>query len=383
MQIKLQRLFSLTLVCVLAVAMLLTTACGQKPEPDTSNPVQSGDVSTDVSGDATGDDAGDATDDTTTGTDDVSGDSTDEVSGDTTADVSGDAAGSTTGNKTSGNQTTGNKTTVKTDGKTSTTTKNPGAGILNTTTTKKTEKTNATTSTTTSHVTNPEVKDQIMSLFTPAMKGKTATVLSAWDQGTDEKAKMDEVTAATGLKVKWNVAQGDQYGTRLSALINASASPDLAMLGEGNFPSFVIKNYYSDLSVSSVNFDGMTDIFDVDLMNSFKWNGKRYAVMVKNSENSNMCTLFYNKTMFKKLGVTDPGTLWKQGKWNWDTFLECAQKTVDLDNNIVGCDFYNHYLFLASSGVGVVTVGDGTITNNLEHPDLQEAWTFINKLYHE
>ena len=373
MQINLKRLFSLTLVCVLAVAMLLTTACGQKPEPDTSNPVQSGDVSTDVSSDATGDVTDDATDDTTTGTDDVSGDSTDEVSGDTTADVSGDATGTTKPGSTT-KPTSGNKTTKPTSGnKTSNTTKGPG--ILNTTT----STTNRTTTTTTERPMDKNVKDKILGMFTPAMKGKTATILIHF-QAESDTPRLQQMQEETGVKIKFQICDLKDYGTRLSALINASAAPDICYMTGSHWPSLVIKGFMQDLTATKQ--DTNMDIFDQQLMQAYKWNGKQYGIITKNSTEGHFQVTYYNKTIFNRLGVTDPGTLWKQGKWNWNTFLECAKAVNDPNNGVWGCELYASHTFLCTSGMPIVSVNDGEIVNNLDKQPIIDAWNFVNKLHH-
>ena len=372
-------------LAVVLTAMVLIgccVGCGQKPEPDASQPDLSGDVSTDVSTDVSGDaTTGDATGDTT---DDIADATTDtDVSGNATGDPSDTTVGtgSQTGNVTTGK--TDGKTTVKTDGKTTgkTDSKTTGktTGILvdkDKTTTSKTDKT-----TTTQHVMDKDVKDKILAIFDSSMKGKTVTVLSGWDQGTDEKAKMDELQSLTGIKVKWQVATGSDYATRLSALINASASPDLAMLNSSGFPTMVIKNFFQDLSVTGI--DTTDSLYDQQLMDTFTWHGKQYALVLKNSEYCGLYFAFYNKSMFARLGVTDPGTLWRQGNWNWDTFLECAQKTVDLNAGRLGVDLYSAENFLLTSGLSIVTVSDNNIVNNLEDPRILEAWTFVNKLHHE
>ena len=375
---RFDRVCSLALVMLLVVAMLLTSACGKKPEPDTSKPTLPGDVSTDVGGDTRGD-----TDDTTTGSD-VSGDTTgSDVSGDTTtgSDVSGDATG-TTG---SGNKTTKPSGTTKPGSSTkpgdkttrpSNTTKPGGGGILNTTSKTTTSKT--TTSTTKKEV-DQSVKSKILSMFTPAMKGKTATILIHFDHPNDT-GQLLQMQEETGVKVKFQICDLEDYGTRLSALINASASPDVCYMAGSHYPSLVIKGFIQDLSAT--NQDLTMDIFDTQLMDNYVWNNKKYAVMLKNSGDAHFSVTFYNKTIFKRLGVTDPGTLWNQGKWNWDTFRECAKAVNDPNNGVWGCELYASHTFLITSGKGLITVGNGEIINNLDSQEIIDAWNFVNELHH-
>ena len=442
MHIKANGKSALSTVLVLLLALsLLLTACGRKPEPDPGqdedvsigtgvdeNPVEpddstdasvdeSADESTDESTDESADASADTSDDTTSAVDQTVTEDTKattkgegKVTTKTTTKGEGKVTTKTTtkgeGKVTTKATTKGEgkvttKATTKGEGKVTTKTTTKGEGKVTTkTTTKSTTKTtnpilNPTTQTktttktttksdvsvTTSHVMDKGVKEQILDMFDPSMKGKTVSVLSGWDQGTDEKAKMDELIAATGIKVKWIVAVGDNYATRLSALINAQASPDLAMINSSGYPSMVIKNFFQDLSVTGV--DTTSELFDQQLMKAFTWNGKQYGLVLKNSEYSGLYFTFYNKAIFSKLGVTDPGTLWKQGNWNWDTFLDCAQKTADVAQNRLGVDFYGSESFLMTSGLPIVSVGDGNITNNLEDPRIVEAWTLINKLHHE
>ncbi|MBQ4332513.1 MAG: extracellular solute-binding protein [Clostridia bacterium] len=378
---KMKRLVSLALVCVLAVTLLLTSACGKKPEPDTSKPTLPGDVSTDVGGNATGDVSGDTTGDSTTG--DVSGDTTgSDVSGDSTT---GDVSGSTTGNSGSGNkitqQTGNNKTTKPSDNKTTKpsdnkTTKPTGSGILvdnNKTTTSRT------TTTTTERPMDKNVKDKILGMFTPAMKGKTATILIHFEAENDTP-RLQQMYDETGVKIKFLICDLKDYGTRLSALINASAAPDIAYMTGNHWPSLVIKGFMQDLSATKQ--DTTMDIFDQDLMKAYTWNDKQYGVITKNSTEGHFQVTYYNKTIFNRKGVTDPGTLYKQGKWNWDTFLDCAKQVNDPNNGVWGCELYASHTFLCTSGMPIIEVGNGVINNNLDKQPIIDAWNFVNQLHH-
>ena len=409
-------IFATLLVMVMVLSLL--TACGKKPEPD---PSQDNDVSTGVSQDENSDVVDDTTDSTDEGADatDETGDSTDESADatdesadatDESADATDESSDTTTGDgkvtttekdetttttkkgettkkttagkttttkkgETTKKTTTGKTTTKKTtSGKTTTTTKGGGGIIVDKTTTSKTQAT-----TTTEHEVNQNTKDKILAMFDSSMKGKMATILIHF-KAENDTPRLQQMLDETGVKIKFMICDLKDYGTRLSALINATAAPDVAYMTTGHYPSLVIKGFMQDLTATKHNTKA--DIFDQQLMESYIWNGKNYGLITKNSTEGHFMVTFYNKTIFNRNGVTDPGVLWKQGKWNWDTFLECAKQVNDSANGVWGCELYASHNFLCTGGLPIVSVGDGVITNNLDKQPIIDAWNFVNKLHH-
>ena len=395
MKISGKSIFSVLLV--LAMTLSLLAGCGKKPEPD---PSQDNDVSTGVSqddntpvdddttdstddGDDATDESADATDESADATDesadatDESADATDESS-DTTTTEGGKVTTKATTTTTKKGQTTttkkGQTTTTTKKGQTTTTTKNGGIVIDKTTTTSQ-----KTTTTTYKPVVNETTKSKILSMFNESMKGKTATILIHFKANNDT-GQLLQMKEETGVSVKFQICDLNDYGTRLSALINASASPDVAYMADAHFPSLIIKGFAQDLSKTTQ--DITMDIFDKQMMDCFTWNGKKYGLLTKNSADAHFTVTYYNKTIMKRLGVTDPGVLWQQGKWNWDTFLECAKAVNDPNNGVWGCELYASHTFLTTSGKGLITVADGEIINNLGDQAIIDAWNFVNKLHH-
>ena len=426
--------FSLVLAILLVIA-LLVPGCGKKPQPDPSG---NDDVSTGVSqdedtsslddvtgstyeGDDATDESADVTDESADSTDestDTAGDSTtntdtstdgtntvsdkDETtkSTETTTTKKGDTTKSTV--KTTTNKGDATKSTVKTTTKKGDTTKSTSKtttkkGDTTKSTSKTTTKTGTSTTrsgitvtktststtptaTTTAKPIDKTVKDKVLSLFDDSMKGKTATFLIHYvaDSDTDKLKQMYE---ETGVKIKYHIAEYETFGTRLAALINASASPDVAYFRSEQYAPLVNKGYMTD--ISGVGVDLAMDIYDQELIDLFTWNGKKYGLSTKNSADAVFTILYYNKTIFDRVGATDPGTLWKQGKWNWDTFVTSAMAVNDSANSRWGCEIYDSSIYLCSGGVGVITMGDGFIKNNLTDQRVIDSWTFINKLHHE
>ena len=345
---KTVKLLAILLCLVLCVGF--TTACdGGGDVSDAS------DASVESSSDS--EDTAESYDDESIPDDDASSAVDVEVTQSTTGSTNG-------GNSTNKTDSTGKNTTTK-------------GGILVNKTTATTKKQGQTTGT--SSVINLTTKQKILSLFEGAKKDTTVTILVHFP--VNDTDKMNQMYEETGVKIKFQICELDDYGTRLSAMINASRAPDVAYMTGMHYPSLVTKGFVQDLSAADIDYS--LDIFDKQMMENFKWNGKSYGLLTKNSSDAHFQVCFYNKTVFKRLGVTDPGELWEKGNWNWDTFLECAKAVNDPNNGRWGCELYYAQNFLCTSGVGLVTVGDGKIVNNLNDKRIVDAWTFVNKLHHE
>jgi multiple sugar transport system substrate-binding protein len=61
------------------------------------------------------------------------------------------------------------------------------------------------------------------------------------------------------------------------------------------------------------------DLKDVPkgMVENMEWQGKLMALPY----DPGYAFIQYNKALFDKAGVTDPGTLWRQKKWDWDAFV--------------------------------------------------------------
>ena len=240
--------FVMLMACVLTAALLLTSACGKQPEPDTSIP---GDVSTgstttesngsdsnsttDIGGDSTTDSGVDPTGSTVATSDPIDSDAT---VADTTVTNNVDDTGSSSRN-TSGN----NRTTTKPTKSSNTPTSSGSGGILVSKTT--TSTTGKTGSTTTQRPQDQSRKGQILSLFDESMRGKTANFLIHYVYDS-ESLKMQQMYEETGVKVKFIIAENNTFGSRLAALINARSAPDVVYFNSEQYAPLVNKGVMTD-----------------------------------------------------------------------------------------------------------------------------------------
>ena len=408
--------FSGLLATLLVVAMLLTmVGCGNKPEPD---PSQDNDVSTGVSQDDNSqveDDATDSTDESADVTDesadatDESADATDESTDatDESADVSDESTDDTTTTTKKGETTTTTKkgqttkttkkgettkTTVKTTTKkgettkttTKTTTKNSES---NKTTTKTpagpskatTTTTKATTTKMTSNTTPAAGSEEdLWSKIPDSVNGKKVKVLIWWNKYPDggDVIKANTFQEKTGATVTYETAELKKYQTRLSAMVMAQNSPNIAAIINEWYPQPITRKLMQPISNTGWDFSD-DDVYAKKMMDQFSYKGEYYGISLVGSAMSTFYVMFYNKNILTQKGVTkDPTQLWKEGNWNWETCLDIAQKTTDNAKGKTGLTVTYINYWMLSAGQDFVLADKSGLKNNVKSKELLEAWYF-------
>ena len=178
--------------------------------------------------------------------------------------------------------------------------------------------------------------------------GTEVSILIWWPAFDYEVKKMERFTKATGIKVKFVYADSASYMQKLS-----------------------IEN--SKLSMNK-------NTFDLDSMNKLKWNGKQYGAIIKGNSHINFGIMLYNADLFKKHGVTDPHTLWEQGKWNWDTLISTSQQIQKKSGITALSTEYHGYRLSQSSGEDAVVFKNGKLVNNTGSENYREAYKLIYNL---
>ncbi|MBQ7991360.1 MAG: extracellular solute-binding protein [Oscillospiraceae bacterium] len=114
-------------------------------------------------------------------------------------------------------------------------------------------------------------------------------------------------------------------------------------------------------------------------MEVFNFNGKHYEfVSDVHAEN----VVIYNKQTIEENNFDDPWELYKEGKWNWDTFKDMLMQFVDEEADQYGLDGYwaEKALFL-SGGVPAVSSEDGSLVVHLMDPTVEKAQNFMYDLW--
>ncbi len=274
--------------------------------------------------------------------------------------------------------------TTSTTSKKETTSTTSNKGTTSTTSKKET------TSTTSKTETTSKITETNTGAFDPyegieKYKGKTVKVLLWFTPSKSEKASIAAFEEKYGIKVKIESTANDAdvYATRLAEIISAGESCDVCLVSNSTLFAFA-KNILK--SVESVKtFQADDPAYDLEQMNQLKVRGKLYGINVKGSWQTDEEIMYYNPNAFKNKGVKSPGDYYKEGNWNWDTFLECAKAMTYEDN---GTKYYGYtatkwYTFINSAGTDLVTYDGATLTNNINDTTLLKAMTFTNELYNK
>ena len=215
------------------------------------------------------------------------------------------------------------------------------------------------------------------------VKKSTVRVLW-WDAG--QKEIIDEFTQKTGIKVSLIQTTWNLYLSKLSALVGSGAAPDVASIQPDWWPIIITKNLMSPISVGKFDLEN-DPIYNINIMDMYAWGNQYYGVALKGSSYAVANHFIYwNKNLFSRARIKDtPDKLWKEGKWNWDTFLDTCQKlTGTIDGREVVGAYVGTSTIMRSAGTDFVkfTVQNGKtkIVNNLSDPLLLKAWQYDTQL---
>ncbi len=159
----------------------------------------------------------------------------------------------------------------------------------------------------------------------------TKVVLYNWNPAaeyTGAPEVLERFTKETGIKVEWMRINYSEYVTKLSALIASKESPDTVRT---RLP--VPERLSQFQSIDAAKYDFTDDAWDKTVMRDYTVNGVTYATSLKNTHLGSVVMMFYNKDIITKYDMEDPYTLWKNGKWTVNKFVEMCREYKKLSGN--------------------------------------------------
>ena len=166
-----------------------------------------------------------------------------------------------------------------------------------------------------------------------------------------------------------SVSYGERYD-KLATSIASGDSPDFFPFEILDFPYGVLKGRYQPvdeiLNLDNGKWDGA-----MGMMDQFVLGGKHYCAFYEISFNNLM---YYRKSVIEDAGLQDPRTMFENGEWTWDVFLDMARTFQDSGDDKYVCDGYNpENDFMISTGVPMIGIKDSQVVNNLHDPAVERA----------
>ncbi len=111
-----------------------------------------------------------------------------------------------------------------------------------------------------------------------------------------------------------------EFVEKATAMGAGGTPPDFTYSVTRNGPAVFTGGLTYDMNViarrEKIDLSGVAK----NVLDDFTWDGKLMALPV----DTGYAYIQYNKSLFEKAGQPDPGTLWAQGKWDWDTFTSTS-----------------------------------------------------------
>lgn len=187
-------------------------------------------------------------------------------------------------------------------------------------------------------------------------------------------------------KIETSLFGFQTYVQEVAARNAAGEVFDILQVEGIRFPSIAIANLampLEDVITSADWYNSSASAnggFDQELTNNFVWNNHLYAVTPQSGPYSpQMMVLFYNKKIVKELGLTDPRTLYEQGKWDWDAFYNLGTELVK--NGVYLADRYTTNYVTNWNNAQIVDTSDPAHPKaNIADSNHINAFKFMQKL---
>lgn len=227
-------------------------------------------------------------------------------------------------------------------------------------------------------------------LKTAKFPGVTLKRIIWYDMSQEEKNMVAAWEKQTGAKIQDVRVGFEQINDKIAASIKARDYIDIGFIYGAYFPGVVISGLYQRVN-DYIRPEYLVDSsapekggFDMSKMTEYKWKNHFYGLC--SYWDVDALALYFRPSVFKQYGLTDPNALASQGKWNWDTFYEAAEKITKMSNKTMygfsrGFEaisgFENHWI--AGAGSSFVAMKNGKPVINFSDPKLVEGLRFFQK----
>lgn len=218
----------------------------------------------------------------------------------------------------------------------------------------------------------------------PDISGQTIYWLADYNLNPEEGEKRSTALAlfndVYGANIEYIHADRNKIFEVLDERLLSGEPVDMIPYETNAVPEGVVKNIYQPLD----------DYFDVlewdselwedmhDTAEIFAYNGNHYVIPYSISD---PFVITYSRTLMKSEKLDDPYELYKQGKWDWNTFTAMIDKFISQQTEYTryGIAGYFGEACLYSTGKTVVSLKDGKLVNNISDSGIAKAEEFMIK----
>ncbi len=167
-------------------------------------------------------------------------------------------------------------------------------------------------------------------------RGRTVVRYMAWGYPSQLKTEAELVRTFESLpenkdiKVDFIMAPMSSYYDKLQMMFASKTGPDVVRVNPDHFYAYQQLGYLHPLSgLMNADPDYHAEDFWPAALRGMDVDGDRYGVGVLFTTT----LVYYNKTIFRKMGVKDPWERYQEGHWTWDDFLDAARATTIYDES--------------------------------------------------
>lgn len=219
--------------------------------------------------------------------------------------------------------------------------------------------------------TTTNVKVPSASEFPASIKGTTIQVFN-WNPPTEYTELPSLISAfekASGCKVNWIVSAYSDYNVELAARVAANNAPDVIRFTGANVAELELAQ-----PLSNTGYDFSGSEWDQALMDYYTVNGKCYATNRANSFVNSPYLIAYNKDLVGRYDFEDPYTLWKNGKWTMEKFVDMCKEYYKI-TGVQGAQLYKYDSYLLNCGYqGIISYKDGRYSSNMSDQKCLSIW---------
>jgi ABC-type glycerol-3-phosphate transport system substrate-binding protein len=197
--------------------------------------------------------------------------------------------------------------------------------------------------------------------------------------GSSKSVSLELFETKYGGKIKWYPTTWDNRYNDLSTYVLGGEGIDFFPGDDtANLPKGVVSGMFQPID-DYVDFDSPLWQNTKSAMEIYNFNGKHYEMVTNVTAEQ---VVIYSRKTIEENGLDDPYELWKEGKWNWDTFEGMLVDYCDEDAECYGLDgFWAEKALFLSAGVPCVSTKDGELVCNINDPTVEKAMNYQYELF--